>query len=141
VRFNRCSRATSYSMDFILLTILCYVLVCEAFNFCALVHWSNRMNFYWCIHVYAVDEGSALDGCTYSCPTWDERTLPLLAANHVTATKGTGLVHTAPAHGAADFQVALKHQLSMVNDPLPLEFIFLSFFWCGHVFDQFQLFW
>jgi len=40
---------------------------------------------------------------------------PLLDANHVTATKGTGLVHTAPAHGVEDFQVAMKHGLPLVS--------------------------
>jgi len=59
--------------------------------------------------------GSALDGCTYSCPTWSEGMLPLVAASHVTVAKGTGLVHTAPAHGAEDFQVALQRQLPMVT--------------------------
>ena len=38
----------------------------------------------------------------------------LLEANHVTAEKGTGLVHTAPAHGVEDFQIALEHGLPMV---------------------------
>jgi len=69
--------------------------------------------------VYAVEQGAALDGCEYCCPTWSELMLPLLAANHVTASRGTGLVHTAPAHGAEDFQVALKHRLPMVNKLLP----------------------
>jgi len=60
--------------------------------------------------------GSALNGCTYFCPTWSEQTLPLVAASHVTVAKGTGLVHTAPAHGAEDFQVALWRQLPMVTN-------------------------
>ncbi|XP_037072285.1 isoleucine--tRNA ligase, mitochondrial-like [Pollicipes pollicipes] len=37
-------------------------------------------------------------------------TLPVLPAGHVTVW-GTGLVHTAPAHGPDDFQVALRHRL------------------------------
>ena len=48
--------------------------------------------------------GSALSGLRYRHPL--SRYLeagpeyhPLLAANHVTLTAGTGLVHTAPAHG------------------------------------------
>uniref|UniRef100_A0A803YDP5 isoleucine--tRNA ligase n=1 Tax=Meleagris gallopavo TaxID=9103 RepID=A0A803YDP5_MELGA len=36
---------------------------------------------------------------------------PLLPANHVTMAKGTGLVHTAPAHGMEDYSVASHHQL------------------------------
>jgi len=67
-------------------------------------------------YIHCVYSGSTLDGCTYSCATWSERTLPLVAASHVTVFKGTGLVHTAPAHGAEDFQVALQHQLPMVTN-------------------------
>jgi isoleucyl-tRNA synthetase len=59
--------------------------------------------------------GSALLGCTYVSQAWPGRELPLLAATHVTTTKGTGLVHTAPPHGTEDFQVALKHKLPMVR--------------------------
>jgi len=40
---------------------------------------------------------------------------PLLPASHVTEEKGTGLVHTAPAHGQEDFQVATHHQLNVVR--------------------------
>ncbi|NXY44642.1 SYIM protein, partial [Ceuthmochares aereus] len=45
-------------------------------------------------------------------PTIPGRVSPLLPANHVTMTKGTGLVHTAPAHGMEDYSVASHHQLS-----------------------------
>uniref|UniRef100_A0A8B9PTW0 isoleucine--tRNA ligase n=1 Tax=Apteryx owenii TaxID=8824 RepID=A0A8B9PTW0_APTOW len=44
-------------------------------------------------------------------PTIPGRVSPLLPANHVTMTKGTGLVHTAPAHGMEDYNVASHHQL------------------------------
>ncbi|XP_053917339.1 isoleucine--tRNA ligase, mitochondrial [Cuculus canorus] len=44
-------------------------------------------------------------------PTVPGRVSPLLPANHVTMTKGTGLVHTAPAHGMEDYSVASHHQL------------------------------
>ncbi|NXC50689.1 SYIM protein, partial [Penelope pileata] len=44
-------------------------------------------------------------------PTIPGRVSPLLPANHVTMTKGTGLVHTAPAHGMEDYSVASHHQL------------------------------
>ncbi|NWR69376.1 SYIM protein, partial [Centropus unirufus] len=44
-------------------------------------------------------------------PTIPGRVSPLLPANHVTMTKGTGLVHTAPAHGIEDYSVASHHQL------------------------------
>ncbi|KFO95667.1 hypothetical protein N300_14722, partial [Calypte anna] len=44
-------------------------------------------------------------------PTIPARVSPLLPANHVTMAKGTGLVHTAPAHGMEDYNVASHHQL------------------------------
>ncbi|NXR09004.1 SYIM protein, partial [Semnornis frantzii] len=54
-------------------------------------------------------------------PTIHGRGSPLLPANHVTMSKGTGLVHTAPAHGMEDYSVASHHQLPTV----------LHFFSCG----------
>lgn len=47
-------------------------------------------------------------------PTIPGRVSPLLPANHVTMAKGTGLVHTAPAHGMEDYNVASHHQLPTV---------------------------
>lgn len=49
-------------------------------------------------------------------PTIPGRVSPLLPANHVTMAKGTGLVHTAPAHGMEDYSVASHHQLPTVLD-------------------------
>lgn len=37
----------------------------------------------------------------------------MLSSNHVSVTKGTGLVHTAPAHGLDDFHLAVPHNLSV----------------------------
>lgn len=58
--------------------------------------------------------GSELENCTYQslidgieCPFW--------AADHVSDSKGTGLVHTAPAHGFDDFLVSLTKKLSLVS--------------------------
>ncbi|XP_048831281.1 isoleucine--tRNA ligase, mitochondrial [Brienomyrus brachyistius] len=50
--------------------------------------------------------GSELEGGVCRHPTMPGKEVPLLAANHVTMGKGTGLVHTAPAHGMEDFAVA-----------------------------------
>ena len=58
--------------------------------------------------------GSDLEGSKYLHPLKPSEDLPLLPANHVTVEKGTGLVHTAPAHGNEDFQVAVNNNLSMV---------------------------
>ncbi|XP_048001194.1 isoleucine--tRNA ligase, mitochondrial isoform X1 [Leguminivora glycinivorella] len=38
-------------------------------------------------------------------------TLPLALLAHVSAARGTGLVHTAPAHGPDDFLVGLEHNI------------------------------
>jgi isoleucyl-tRNA synthetase len=37
----------------------------------------------------------------------------MIAGEHVTREAGTGLVHTAPAHGADDFQMGLEHDLPL----------------------------
>ncbi|ESN99013.1 hypothetical protein HELRODRAFT_188978 [Helobdella robusta] len=55
--------------------------------------------------------GSDLNSLTYI--STNQNVCPFLPANHVTSDKGTGLVHTAPAHGVEDFQVALKFNLPM----------------------------
>ena len=60
--------------------------------------------------------GAELANTSYIHPLKDPDTYCcLLDANHVTADKGTGLVHTAPAHGIEDFQIALEHGLTMVH--------------------------
>lgn len=64
------------------------------------------------LDVLSTFEGSALNGMTYSSCCSGANEYPLLEANHVSTGKGTGLVHTAPAHGVEDFQVALKYGLS-----------------------------
>lgn len=62
--------------------------------------------------------GNQLDGAAYIHPMYKDMECPLLSGDHVTVEKGTGLVHTAPAHGPEDFQVALKHGLSIVSGNL-----------------------
>ncbi|EDV97417.1 isoleucine--tRNA ligase, mitochondrial [Drosophila grimshawi] len=56
--------------------------------------------------------GSALADCTYQHPVDKAQTaLPFFAAGHVQDSKGTGLVHTAPAHGPDDFLISLAKKL------------------------------
>uniref|UniRef100_A0A673LEM3 isoleucine--tRNA ligase n=1 Tax=Sinocyclocheilus rhinocerous TaxID=307959 RepID=A0A673LEM3_9TELE len=55
--------------------------------------------------------GSDLEGGVCQHPTIPAKQVPLLPANHVTMTKGTGLVHTAPAHGMEDYGVATLFNL------------------------------
>lgn len=58
--------------------------------------------------------GSDLENCTYQSLI-DEKECPFWAADHVSDSKGTGLVHTAPAHGFDDFLVSLTKKLSLVS--------------------------
>ncbi|XP_073323290.1 isoleucine--tRNA ligase, mitochondrial isoform X2 [Pagrus major] len=57
--------------------------------------------------------GSELEGGICKHPTIPDKEVPLLPANHVTMAKGTGLVHTAPAHGMDDYSVASHFKLSV----------------------------
>jgi len=60
-------------------------------------------------------QGSQLEGGICKHPTIPDKEVPLLPANHVTMAKGTGLVHTAPAHGMEDYSVASQFKLSVVR--------------------------
>ncbi len=44
-----------------------------------------------------------------------DRSIPLICGEQVTAAAGTGLVHTAPAHGVDDYQIGLKYRLPVDN--------------------------
>jgi isoleucyl-tRNA synthetase len=59
--------------------------------------------------------GRNLAGANYVHPCRSEQVQPFLPAAHVTTGKGTGLVHSAPAHGPEDFLVALEHSISIVS--------------------------
>lgn len=59
--------------------------------------------------------GTYLEGTRYTNPINQTSTVscPFLPADHVSDEEGTGLVHTAPAHGYEDYSVGLKHNLSL----------------------------
>uniref|UniRef100_A0A182QG18 isoleucine--tRNA ligase n=1 Tax=Anopheles farauti TaxID=69004 RepID=A0A182QG18_9DIPT len=59
--------------------------------------------------------GTALQSLRYHHPLNREEILPFLPAAHVKAEKGTGLVHTAPAHGPDDFLVCLQRNIPIKN--------------------------
>lgn len=61
--------------------------------------------------------GSELEGAEYSHPVTGN-SLPFLPGSHVNTDQGTGLVHTAPAHGQEDFLVALEHKVPVVRATL-----------------------
>jgi isoleucyl-tRNA synthetase len=56
-------------------------------------------------------KGEQLDRSTYRHPFLERPILGVLAT-YVTAEQGTGAVHTAPAHGADDFQTGVRYGLS-----------------------------
>ncbi|KFB47061.1 AGAP003156-PA-like protein [Anopheles sinensis] len=56
-----------------------------------------------------------LRGLKYHHPLNRAELLPFLPGAHVKAEKGTGLVHTAPAHGPEDFLVCLEQQIPVKN--------------------------
>uniref|UniRef100_A0A1A9W7X8 isoleucine--tRNA ligase n=1 Tax=Glossina brevipalpis TaxID=37001 RepID=A0A1A9W7X8_9MUSC len=65
-------------------------------------------------------QGYELKNCTYQHPVFrEQRTLPFFDAAHVQEFKGTGLVHTAPAHGPDDFLICMNNNIptrSFVNE-------------------------
>jgi isoleucyl-tRNA synthetase len=57
--------------------------------------------------------GTELSHFKYSHPLSPRTRLPLLPGSHVTLDAGTGLVHTAPAHGPEDYLLGIKHELDL----------------------------
>ncbi|MEN9454998.1 MAG: isoleucine-tRNA ligase [Pseudomonadota bacterium] len=68
-------------------------------------------------------QGTALEKLALQHPFYDKQ-VPLICGLHVTVESGTGLVHTAPAHGLEDYQVGLHYQLP-VNNPVGADGKFL----------------
>jgi len=62
-------------------------------------------------------KGEALVGLEYQHP-FIERSSPILPADYVTTTDGTGLVHTAPGHGEDDYNTGVKHGLEVYSPVL-----------------------
>ena len=55
-------------------------------------------------------KGKELEGITTKHPMYDRESIIILG-DHVTADAGTGCVHTAPGHGADDYNVGVKYGL------------------------------
>ena len=53
--------------------------------------------------------GSAFQGAICEHPVLDDQISPMIPGEHVTDDMGSGLVHTAPAHGAEDFDACIDH--------------------------------
>ena len=58
--------------------------------------------------------GARLEHLQLAHPFLD-RSVPMILGEHVTTDAGTGLVHTAPAHGVEDFQVGRLYSLPIDN--------------------------
>lgn len=67
--------------------------------------------------VRAVTDGKSLDRLSLSHPFIDRESL-LINGEHVTLDAGTGCVHTAPAHGAEDFDICKQYGLPLINPVL-----------------------
>ncbi|MGA7595947.1 MAG: isoleucine--tRNA ligase [Gallionella sp.] len=64
--------------------------------------------------IAATCKGSALEGLLLQHPFY-ERSVEIICGDHVTLEAGTGLVHTAPAHGMDDYAVGQKYNLPVDN--------------------------
>ena len=62
----------------------------------------------------ATCKGVALEGLPLQHP-FNDRIVPIICGDHVTLEAGTGLVHTAPAHGLDDYFVGQKYDLPTYN--------------------------
>lgn len=59
-------------------------------------------------------KGAALEHMLLQHPFY-ARQVPVILGDHVTTDAGTGFVHTAPDHGADDFNVAMKYGIGTLN--------------------------
>ncbi len=75
-------------------------------------------------YVYAEVKGKALEGAKAQHPFAD-RIVPIICGEHVTLDAGTGLVHTAPAHGVEDFVVGKVYGLA-VDNPVGSNGVFVA---------------
>jgi isoleucyl-tRNA synthetase len=64
------------------------------------------------VEILGTCTGAQLDGLRYRHPFCD-RESPVVLADYVTLEDGTGLVHTAPGHGADDYRTGLREGLEV----------------------------
>ena len=64
--------------------------------------------------VVAQFKGAQIENLQLEHPFYD-RVVPVVLGEHVTLDSGTGLVHTAPAHGVEDFAAGLRYRLPVDN--------------------------
>ena len=68
-------------------------------------------------------QGKQLEGMRLQHP-YNDKIVPIVLADYVTADSGTGAVHTAPAHGVDDYATGKRYHLTMEN-PVGLNGCFL----------------
>ncbi|TRY66923.1 hypothetical protein TCAL_08039 [Tigriopus californicus] len=98
----------------------CLIQIADEFLIVGQAALANNPDLKTCLgdhQVIKVVSGQSLTHLKYSHPIksvqGSEVEFPVLSANHVTMTAGTGLVHTAPAHGPDDYLVGLEHGLDL----------------------------
>lgn len=64
--------------------------------------------------ILATISGEKLELLQFEHPFYD-RKVPIILGEHATDNAGTGLVHTAPAHGMDDYVVGMKYNLDLHN--------------------------
>jgi isoleucyl-tRNA synthetase len=64
--------------------------------------------------ILSLVKGDKLEGLVLQHPFYDRR-VPIICGDHVTTDAGTGLVHTAPAHGLEDYAVGMRYNLPVDN--------------------------
>ncbi|MBY0379330.1 MAG: class I tRNA ligase family protein, partial [Burkholderiales bacterium] len=74
--------------------------------------------------VMAKTFGISLNGIKFNHPFYN-KVVPIILGEHVTIDAGTGLVHTAPAHGMEDYLVGLKYNLP-IDNPVNDYGVFIS---------------
>ncbi|MFM1802370.1 MAG: hypothetical protein RJA81_1722 [Planctomycetota bacterium] len=87
-----------------ILTILATALVEKVMGLGGIQEFSTLTSF----------KGAALAGTQYR-HVFIDRLSPLVNAAYVSAEDGTGMVHTAPGHGAEDYQTGLAHNLPVIS--------------------------
>ncbi|MDR1741561.1 MAG: isoleucine--tRNA ligase, partial [Synergistaceae bacterium] len=60
-------------------------------------------------------KGEELEGMISIHPFYDDRNVPLILADYIVLDSGTGCVHTAPGHGAEDFESGIKYGIEIYN--------------------------
>lgn len=67
--------------------------------------------------------GKSLEGLEFHHP-FQNKNVPIILGTHVTTDAGTGIVHTAPAHGLDDYNVGTRYNLP-ISKPIDDEGCFL----------------